>query len=262
MSRAENFLTGAHMMDDYSDTSYTYGTGENALGTQSGATLRVRKPKTNYQDPINFTSDYKQDTTGHYERDDEGNYIKKDWLETTGTRPGEQIPLFEVKHRPPILEYMVATKDSLLQAQSLAAHAVEETRRRFGERPLASSSTSEHSTPLVNKAIEDGLIKGVEGQAAGTAATQGNRYNFWDSLQGMHEIQQSAERINAALNSDDGFDPRSDSTFSKIPEEKMQFDKTALAKEALANRRARKPKAPTPNNFEQLALPEAPFGHK
>jgi hypothetical protein len=261
--RNDEFLTGSFKEENPRNetTSYVYGTGENSLGTQSGAQVVIRHPATHYEDPTKYYANYKRDENEKYLKDEQGNAVKENWIEHNKVEPGEQIPLYNVKHRPPIFDYLVSTKDARSKASGLAAHAVEETRRRFGERPVASSSTSRYSTPLVNKAIEDGIIKGVEGMEPGEKAEGDNGYDFMDSINTMNNLKAHAPIINEALNNDTGFDRWYDKRYSKIPESSLQFDKESIATEAIANRNAKNPK-PKKSKGEQLELPQAPFGHK
>jgi hypothetical protein len=261
--RNDEFLTGAFKQESPNEkaTSYVYGTGENSLGTQSGAQVVIRHPRTFYEDPIRYRKDFKFDENGKVVTDEQNNPVKENWIEHNKVKPGEQIPLYNVNHKPPVLHFLVSTKDARSKASGLAAHAVEDTRRRFGERPVSSDSTSTYSTPLVNKAIEDGIIKGVEGMKPGEKAEGDNGYGFMDSISTMNNLKAHAPIINEALNNDTGFDRWYDRRYSKIPESSLQFDKESIAREAIANRNAKNPK-PKKSKGEQLELPQAPFGHK
>ena len=263
MPRNDEFLTGSFKEENPRNetTSYVYGTGENSLGTQSGAQVVIRHPATYYEDPTKYYANYKRDENGKYLKDEQDNAVKENWIEHNKVKPGEQIPLYNVTHKPPVVHYLVSTKDARHKAAGLAAHAVEDTRRRFGERPVASDSTSRYSTPLVNTAIEDGIIKGVEGKKPGEKAEGDNGYDFMDSINTMNNLKSNAPIINEALNNDTGFDRWYDKRYSKIPESSLQFDKESIAKEAIANRNAKNPK-PKKSKGEQLELPQAPFGHK
>jgi hypothetical protein len=261
--RNDEFLTGAFKEESPEEkaTSYVYGTGENSLGTQSGAQVVIRHPRTFYEDPIRYRGDYKSDGNGKFLRDEQGNVVKENWIEHNKVEPGEQIPLYNVKHKPPVVHYLASTKDARVKAAGLAAHAIEDIRRRFGERPVASDSTSRYSTPLVNNAIEAGIIKGVEGKEPGEKAEGDNGYDFMDSINTMNSLKARAPTINEALNNDTGFDRMYNKRYSKIPESSLQFDKESIATEAIANRNAKNPK-PKKSKGELLELPQAPFGHK
>ena len=263
MPRNDEFLTGAFKEESPEEkaTSYVYGTGENSLGTQSGAQVVIRHPRTFYEDPIRYRGDFKFDENGKPVIDEQGNVVKENWIEHNKVEPGEQIPLYKVNHKPPVVHFLVSTKDARSKASGLAAHAVEDTRRRFGERPVASDSTSRYSTPLVNTAIERGIIKGVEGKEPGEKAEGDNGYDFMDSINTMNSLKARAPIINEALNNDTGFDRWHDNRYSKIPESELQFDKKSIVTESIANRNAKNTK-PKKSKGKQLELFQAPFGHK
>jgi hypothetical protein len=260
--RNDEFLTGSFKEEDPGEkyTRYVYGAGENSLGTQSGAQVIIKHPKTSYEDPTKYSARLKTEN-GKLYRNEAGNTVRNNWIEHNDVKPGEQIPLFNAEHTPPVINYLISTKDSRHQAAGLTAHAVEDTRRRFGERPLASDNTSKYSTPVVNRAIEDGIIKGIEGRKPGEKSQGDNGYNFRDSIVHMNYLQDNASIINEALNRDTGFDKWGDKRYSTIPGAALQFDKESIATEAIANKRAKNPK-PKKSKGEQLELPQAPFGHK
>jgi len=257
----EEFVNGTFKYDDGDQTNYVHGAGENALGTQSGSILRVSHPSTSYEDPTSFRGNYARDEDGEYVLDENGNNVRETWEDRNRVKPGEQIPLYKVRHTPPVLDYMVSTKDVAPAGASLAAHAIEDIRRRFGERPLASSSTSKYSTPMVNTAIKHGIIKGVEGRDPGELTRSDNSYDWMNSISALNNLQANAPIINEALDSDTGNDRWNNNNYSKIPQDMLQFDKNSIAKEALHNIRGGNPKNTT-SNYEQLRLPFSPFGHK
>jgi hypothetical protein len=257
----DEFLNGTFKYNEDGQTHYVHGTGENALGTQSGSIVRVSNPHTSYEDPTNFRGNYLYGDDGQYQRDEEGNILRQSWEDRNQVKPGEQIPLYRVRHTPPVLDYMVSTKDAAPKGAALAAHAIEETRRRFGERPLASNSTSKFSTPMVNTAIKHGIIKGVNGREPGELTQSDNTYDWMNSISALNSMKDNASIINEALDSPTGTDRWNDRSYSKIPDDMLQFDKNSIAKEALHNIRGGNPRNTT-SNYEQLPLPTSPFGHK
>jgi hypothetical protein len=82
-----------------------------------------------------------------------------------------------------------------------------------------------------------------------------------NSISALNNLQQNAPTINEALDSDTGKDRWDNTSYSKIPQDMLQFDKNSIAKEALHNVRGGNPKKTT-SNYEQLTLPASPFGHK
>jgi len=186
---AQDFINGTFGSNYGDTTKYLHGTGENALGTQSGATVKIEHPHTEYTTHADYddynSADEPEAGSARFER--HVNRHEGDQFDDSGRQFKDtgQLPLFTTRHIPPVLSYMTATKDATPQAMQTAAHAAEETRRRFGERPWASSNTSEHSTPMVNAGIKSGIIKGVIGQAAGEKATASNDMGWENSLRDM-----------------------------------------------------------------------------
>jgi hypothetical protein len=188
MARKEEFFSGTFDNNSGNSdrpTSFLTGTGENAVGTQSGSSIKIDAPHddyTSYKDYEGYDSDrYERHVAqrDEDEYDDSGRQFKN-----TG-----QLPLFTVRHKPPVLDFMVSTKDSTHPAMAAAAHAAEETRRRFGERPWASDNTSVHSTPMVNAGIKHGIIKGVIGKKAGELADTSNDMSWGSSLRYMENLR-------------------------------------------------------------------------
>lgn len=252
----EDFINGAYKTDDGDSTTYILGTGENALGTQSGAKVRISHPRTAWSDYSDFRGQRIVNDEGtDYVRDEEGNAVRSTWDSENNVKAGETIPMFKAEHQPPVLDFMVATKDvAKTGGMDLAAHAVEETRRRFGERPLASHSTSSHSTPLTNAAIRQGIIRGVEGQNEGELATQSNYMNWGSSAQDMEETRRhSAERINNPSADYDPYSSRYKPPFTPVDPNAMRADKVNIIGEALS-RKGINPATYNKQQFQQLSL--------
>lgn len=244
----KDFINGAYSVDRGSETKYLSGTGENILGTQSGAKVDIEHPETNFTDYTYFRpSRMINDAGTDYVRDDEGNPMTHTWESYNKVKEGETIPMFHADHRPPVLKYFVSTKDATGNAQALAAHAVEETKRRFGEPPVASSSTSRYSTPLTNAAIRAGIIRGVEGQPAGQEAEVGNDMDWGSSID---SLESARSRYASDLKNPE--DQRR-SEFRNIDPNVMRTDKVNLAGEALS-RRGINPSRLKQSQFDQLSL--------
>jgi len=232
MSRSGEFFTGAAKRSkegnewERGSTEYMVGTGENAVGTQSGGHIVVKHPFTTYDYPSEFEE--RDWNTGEVNQDESD----KNWFKVNDVRPGQQIPMFKVNHKPAVLDAMFSTKDATPQTTALAAHAVADTERRFGQRPLASDNTSAYSTKFVNSAIKHGLIPGVVGQEPGELASQGNSYDF----KAAHDvIQNRASRFAEGLDDNYG-----DSTYVPISQADIEQDKRSLALEALSNKKTAK----------------------
>lgn len=219
MSRYDDFFTGSRTFNyepaGYEEAKeYLTGTGENDKGKQSGAFVTVKNPITKYS-TIPDGDIYSENMSRQLR--DSGKISGQGTQEKNG-----QHTLFNVKHTPPVLNHLFSTEDATPSAVRLASHALEETRRRFGERPLASEDTSAHATAFVNKAIKDKIIKGVEGKPEGELATQGNDINF-DSAQRW--VEAAASQFNDNI-----------SRTEQINQDHLSTDIKNLLEEAAYNR--------------------------
>jgi hypothetical protein len=177
MSRSEDFLKGTYIHPYGNADEYVLGK-TNEAGSQTGATMSVLHPKTSYttyNDPSLGKSDFEYNNALKFFRDDPYDKGPKNY-EKTG-----QKPLFITHHEPPVVDIMTATKDSTNDAMKLASYASEETRRRFGERPLASDDLSKHSLPVVNSAIKRGIVKGIKGKKPGELAKEPTNSLDWSN---------------------------------------------------------------------------------
>jgi hypothetical protein len=252
----EDFVTGSYKYKSGDRDEYFTGTGENSIGTQSGAYLTVDKPNTQYSVPHPDMENYsrravrgldagKSDNSHLFGEqshpwDDIDNDNARIWARNNADEKGN-IPLFGIHHNPPVLDLMVATKDSTPQGTGLAAHAVEETRRNYGERPWASDNTSEYSTKFVNEAIKKGLIKGVIGQEPGTLAKVGNSMDWSDAASRIHNEGKSV--MSMAEDRDEYYSARGRKP-SPIDPLNIQTDTKNLVLEALDNAKVKSAKRP------------------
>lgn len=214
MSRNQDFLEGIFKIDHPGDdrTEYFHGLGKNSIGTSSGAHVIVKHPKsyTRYYDRNAWNEPHSPseiDSWARREADENGN-----------------VPLFKQFHTPPIFDYAMSTADAKVSATKLGLHAIADTERRFGERPVASSSTSPHSTPTVNTAIKHGIISGVEGQPKGTLAAVGNDINWEDA---HSAIQNTQRRVKEMVKEDYRVEP--------VSEDTVNSDAKSLLNEAKSN---------------------------
>jgi len=166
-----------------------HGTGENALGTQSGGLIKVDGPSGDFQDynqlqrraeryNDNVTDDssafplvYDKDDNLIYQRDSEGN-----------RQAVRQGVLFRDDRKPPKAELMTVTKDARHTVPALLEIANNESQKRWGQNVQHSDNLSDHSLPLVNRLIRAGLSQGPE------IKETGNDYNW----QTAHDTIQSA----------------------------------------------------------------------
>lgn len=240
--RTRPFLEAAYQrtpQDPTDDTNYFYGTGGNALGTQSGAAISVSPPETSYAFPTygghSRDAYYAGGNDAYGDRDNsEGAPEGTTWADRNA-EPNGQIPLFTANHKPPVMNYMVSTKDSNSKAMDLAAHAAEETRIRYGERPWASSSLSAYSKPVVNHGIKAGIIKGIFGRAEGELDLSDSD-NGYDWAQGHSGVQDATARLNAHI--DDDGDPISANRGIKRIDPKTMAAHKGTIKAELAHKQA------------------------
>lgn len=195
MPRNNNdFVTGVFSKNNhYGEQAIAFGTGQNAEGDQSGGVVRIDPSEDRYithqeienrhPDLQNPWDKYLQDRAESHPNDIDDS--ARQFVQTG------QRPLFFTKHTPPVISYMTTTKDATQEAMKAAAHAAEETRRRFGERPWASNNLSAHSAPLVNKAIKSGLIQGIVGKKKGELYDEAQNSMSWqDSLDKAKAIKE------------------------------------------------------------------------
>jgi len=261
-----DFFKGTFANDGGGDGSYTkyfHGTGQNAVGTQSGAVIKIEHPDTAYTpyDEYDYLNHSDEPNAGderfrrHLERH-EGDQFDDSGRQFQDTG---QLPLFTTHHTPPVLNYMTATKDATIPAMEVAAHAAEETRRRFGERPWASNNTSEHSTPMVNAGIKAGIIKGVIGKQAGEKAQVSNDMDWTSSLSDMSRARSDYAEDFSALPEND-FKTTTDGWNGNFRRHDPLVVKTDMGniKEEIKERQSTNPRlsaSPKPSQFENIPLP-------
>lgn len=248
----DDFITGSYKFQgsDNDSTNYFTGTGENVIGTQSGAYAKVIHPKTSFYVPgesgvWGSTNERIEGLRSGESHKDLENRLdespKNHWSDISESRAKEwaddesdskgNIPLFGVQHNPPVLDILYSTKDSQNEATKLTAHAVEDARRRFGERPLASNNTSPYATEFVNTAIRHGLIKGVEGEPEGELASIGNNVGWADAAERIHGKRGD---VLARLENPDVY--RNKRAPVEISQAEMQTDRKNLVLEALSGK--------------------------
>jgi hypothetical protein len=175
MSRNEEFVNGTYINEPGNGNfSIFHGTGENSVGTQSGAILKVEGPTgsfRDYNDLARRSARYGDDPTENEAafpavRDDDGNriYQTDEYGDNHVVRQGV---LFEDSRKPPKVELMAATKDARAHIPSLLEAANNKSKALWGQNVQHSDNLSEHSLPLVNRLIRAGLSSGPEIQETG-----------------------------------------------------------------------------------------------
>lgn len=191
MGRSKREFVNGTYLNDPGNNSFTifHGTGENVVGTQSGALIKVEGPKGHFKDLDRLHKEaeyYSGDVTNNDSafprvRDEDGNTIYE--TDQYGNRSAvRQGVLFEDTRQPPKVELMASTKDVTHTVPSLLEAANNESQSRWGQNVQHSDNLSSHSRPLVNRLIRAGLSNGPEIQ------NTGNQYD-WDTA---HNTIQSA----------------------------------------------------------------------
>jgi hypothetical protein len=202
MSRSEEFVNGTYLHNTGgNDFSIFHGTGENAVGTQSGAFLRVEAPTGHYRgwDELAHRAERRgyepEDTEEAFPsvRDANDNRIYE--RNSEGDRQAvRQGVLFEDTRTPPKVDLMIATKDARHHVPAMLEAANKKSQELYGQNVQHSDNLSEHSLPLVNRLIRAGLSSGPE--------IQGSSNNF-DFRQAHSRIQEAADEKNRYWDSGD-----------------------------------------------------------
>ena len=112
----------------------------------------------------------------------------------TGKEVSRQHALFYVK--PPVITNSASTHNYLPETKMATATAIAESKKRYGRVPWASNNTSAYSTPAVNKAVEAGVLGGIEHTVPGQQAEQGN---ISDMAWGKEVAQTSAHNVKIGM---------------------------------------------------------------
>lgn len=203
MSRSDEFVNGTYVNapNPDSDFSIFHGTGENTVGTQSGAYLRVEAPTGSYRgyDELARRADRRGNEPEDDEeafpalRDENDNRIYE--RNSDGDRQAvRQGVLFQDDRKPPKVDLMVATKDVRHSIPAMLEAANKKSLEMYGQPVKHSDNLSEHSLPLVNRLIRAGLSSGPE--------IQGSSNNF-DFRQAHSRIQDAADEKNRYWDSGD-----------------------------------------------------------
>lgn len=192
MSRSEEFVNGTFLHEPgNNDFSIFHGTGENAVGTQSGAYLRVEGPTGHYRgwDELAHRAERRgytpEDTEEAFpsvrDANDNRIYERNSAGDMQAVRQGV---LFEDTRTPPKVDLMVTTKDARHHIPAMLEAANKRSQELHGQNVQHSDNLSEHSLPLVNRLIRAGLSSGPEVQS-----TQNN----FDFRQAHSRIQDAAD---------------------------------------------------------------------
>ena len=199
MGRSAEFLNGMWKLPHTSFTHYFAGTGENGVGTQGGASLRVDHPSST-QHSYNDDDYNDRNSYGRY-RDpvNEETYGEKRWARQNNVKSGEQLPLFRQDETPAVFDYGASTKESSHKIMDLSAVALDDIIKKFPQaKRVASSSLSDDSGPMANAAIDRGFLHGIDGKPEGEhwSPHESNGIGFnW----AHDQVQNMAAKVDATL---------------------------------------------------------------
>jgi len=168
MGRSAEFLNGMWKMPHDDFTHYFAGTGENGVGTQGGAALKVDHPTSTQSSYNDDDYNYRNYHGGFPDPLNEETYGEKRWARQNNVGQGEQLPLFRQDEKPAVFDYGASTKESSHKIMDLSAVALDDMIKKFPQaKRVASSSLSNYSGPMANAAIDRGLLHGIEGKPEG-----------------------------------------------------------------------------------------------
>jgi hypothetical protein len=165
-----DFIKGTYLQNSGGgsdrDFNLFHGTGQNAVGTQSGALLSVDAPTGSFKDYNKLA----QEAYGNPEEDndafppvknDNGNRIYES--NKDGDRSVvRQGVLFKDTRTPPVVASMVSTKDASHTVPAMLEAANNEALKRWQQPVTHSTNLSSYSRPMVNRLIKAGLTPGPE----------------------------------------------------------------------------------------------------
>lgn len=186
-----DFIKGTYLQDS-SDQSFSlfHGTGQNAVGTQSGSLLSVSPPKGAYKDYNKLAKEAESyhdrpeddDDAFPIVRDDDGNRVRE-YGKSGNKQYARQGVLFQDTRTPPKIHSLVATKDTTHIVPAMLEAANKESLKRWQQPvgPGDDPNLSSFSRPLVNRLIRAGLASGPE------VENTSNNYD-WDTAH--REVQE------------------------------------------------------------------------
>jgi hypothetical protein len=193
------FINGTYFDPSSSGFSMFHGTGQNALGTQSGLTLSVSAPEydySDYEDLARYARRYgdnpeDDETAFPAVRDNNDNKIYE--RNSAGDRSVvRQGVLFKDSSTPPTVNHLVSTKDASHHTASMLEAANKKSRELYRENIQPSRNLSDYSLPLVNRLIKAGLANGPE------ITETSNSYDWVSGHQGVQSAAEEGKRYGNA----------------------------------------------------------------
>ena len=168
-----DFIKGTYLQEAGNQNfNLFHGTGENAVGTQSGAMLSVSGPGGSYKDLYQLekeADDYDTNPEDDDEafppvRDNDGRIVYEHSGKFDGRSPVRQGVLFQDTRRPPLVTSMISTKDTRHMTPAMLEAANKESLKRWQQpvQPGDEPNLSSYSLPMVNRLKRAGLASGPE----------------------------------------------------------------------------------------------------
>lgn len=131
---------------DQSNTRYSiHEPDKDESGYHRGITAKLRHPRTRFN-----TQPQEWATTIRH--DDRVSSVRAGW-------DGNQGTLFGYEHRKPAITYLLSNEEHRHFVPHLLGHVAQESMSRFGERPVADRDLSRHSSRMVARLAESGLVE-------------------------------------------------------------------------------------------------------
>ena len=168
-----DFIKGTYLQEaggvSNGDFNLFHGTGENAVGTQSGSWMAVDAPKGSFKD-YNKLADQAERYGSNPEDDNEAFPPVRD---NDGSRVYErnkdgdrqlarQGVLFKDDRTPPVVSSMASTKDTRHMTPAMLEAANKESLKRWQQPVTHSTNLSSYSRPMVNRLVRAGMSPGPE----------------------------------------------------------------------------------------------------
>jgi len=165
-----DFIKGTYLENSGgTDFKLFHGTGQNAVGTQSGALLSVDAPTGEYKDYNRLAKEAErygvnpEDDNDAFPpvKDNDNNRVYE--RNKDGDRQlARQGVLFKDNRTPPVVSSLVATKDASHTVPAMLEAANKESLNRWGQQVTHSTNLSAYSRPMVNRLIRAGMSPGPE----------------------------------------------------------------------------------------------------
>ena len=189
-----DFIKGTYLQNSGGgsdrDFNLFHGTGENAVGTQSGALLSVDAPTGEYKDYNRLANEAErygvnpEDDNDAFPpvKDNDNNRVYE--RNKDGDRQlARQGVLFKDNRTPPVVASLVSTKDASHIVPAMLEAANNESLKRWQQPVTHSTNLSSFSRPMVNRLIKAGLTPGPEIEDVD------NNYNWATAYEKIQDVK-------------------------------------------------------------------------